>query len=169
MTPQIALGGLAVIVGVLCLTRSGRRRSGNVAASLLFGLSAGVLIGLYTVWDAYAVSALKVSPLLLDYASCFASAIVLAPIALRYKTRVADHWRDHRAGVIAIGVFNPLAYILVLFALTFTPVVYVAPLREVSVLITVALGVAVLKEGAAMHRLIWAAIILIGIALLSTA
>jgi len=82
---------------------------------------------------------------------------------------IAGHWRDHRLGVIAIAVFNPLAYILVLYALTFTPVVYVAPTREMSVLITVMMGSILLGEGDLRRRMLWAGLILVGVVLLATA
>lgn len=169
MTPQIAAGGLAVIIGVVCLTGGFKREAKKVTASILFGLGAGLLIASYTVWDAYAVSALLVPPLLLDYVSSIGRTILLAPIALKRTELVARHWREHRLGVIAIAVFNPLAYILVLYALTFTPVVYVAPTREVSVLITVLMGSVLLGEGDLRRRMLWAALILVGVALLATA
>ncbi|WP_425416973.1 hypothetical protein [Oricola indica] len=68
-----------------------------------------------------------------------------------------------------IAIFNPLAYILVLYALTFTPVAYVAPMREVSVLLTVLAGSLLLGEGRLRPRLFWAAVILSGMTLLVTA
>jgi len=169
ITPQIAAGGVAVVAGVLCLTGGFKRGARHVSASLLFGFAAGLLIGSYTVWDAYAVSALFVPPILLDYASSIGRTILLAPIAAKRKALVASHWREHRFGVVAIAVFNPLAYILVLYALTFTPVVYVAPTREVSVLITVLMGSILLSEGNLKNRLLWATLILFGVALLATA
>jgi uncharacterized membrane protein len=168
MTLQRAAGGTAVIVGVLCLTGGFRRGAKPVTASLIFGIGAGVLIGSYTVWDAYAVSTLLVPPLLLDYVSSVGRSFLLAPIALRRRALVTAHWREHRRGVIAIAVFNPLAYILVLYALTFTPVVYVAPIREVSVLITVLMGGWLLREGDLRRRLGWAALILSGVILLAS-
>jgi len=169
MSGQIAAGAAAVIVGVLFLTGGFRRGGRHVTASVLFGLGAGVLISSYTVWDAYSVSTLLVPPLLLDYASTVGRAVVLAPIAARRTKLVARHWREHRLGVIAIAVFNPLAYILVLYALTFTPVVYVAPTREMSVLITVMMGSILLGEGDLRRRMLWAGLILVGVVLLATA
>lgn len=169
VTAQMAVGAAIVISGVLMLTggiRSGARR---VSASLAFGLGAGTLIGSYTAWDAYAVAALAVPPLLLDYVSSLGRVTVLAPVAWRRRALVAQHWRGHKGAVLAIAVFNPLAYILVLYALTFTPVAYVAPTREVSVLITVLAGTVLLKEGKLRRRLGWAAFILAGMALLVTA
>jgi drug/metabolite transporter (DMT)-like permease len=168
MTAQLAAGGAAVIIGVICLTGGFKRGAKHITVSILFGIAAGILIGSYTVWDAYAVSKLVVPPLLLDYVSSIGRSILLAPIAAKRKALVAAHWREHRAGVIAIAVFNPLAYILVLYALTFTPVVYVAPIREVSVLITVLMGGLLLRESDLRRRLVWAALIVTGVALLAT-
>ena len=88
-----------------------------------------------------------IPPLLLEYSSTILRSTALAPIAMRRKAQVKHLWRDHRLAVIGIAIFNPLAYILVLVALTFTPVVYVAPAREVSVPLTVRLGTPVLGEG----------------------
>ena len=169
VTPLMAAGAAIVICGVLMLTGGIRRRADNLSASLLFGLGAGFLIGSYTAWDAYAVSALLVPPLLLDYVSSVGRAVLLAPVANRNRALVRRHWREHRSGVVVIAIFNPLAYILVLYALTFTPVAYVAPMREVSVLLTVLAGSLLLGEGRLRPRLFWAAVILSGMMLLVTA
>jgi len=169
LSPQVAAGGLLVITGVSCLTDALNRESKRFATSLLFGLGAGLLIGGYTVWDAYAVSMLLVPPLLLDYVSSIGRAILLAPVGLKRMDLVSECWQEHRFRVIAIAIFNPLAYILVLYALTFTPVVYVAPTREISVLITVLIGSILLGEGELRRRSFWAVWILIGIGLLATA
>ena len=108
-------------------------------------------------------------PLLLDYVSSVGRTILLAPIAVKRKKQIGTYWREHRFGVLAVAVFNPLAYILVLYALTFTPVVYVAPTREMSVLITVLLGSILLREGDLRRRSLWATVILSGVVLLATA
>jgi drug/metabolite transporter (DMT)-like permease len=166
---QAATGGIAVICGVLFLTGGFKRGGDRLGPSIAFGVTAGTLIGGYTVWDAHTVAALSVPPLLLDYASSIGRTFLLAPIAARRKELVAAHWRDHRGAVFAIAIFNPLAYILVLYALTFTPVIYVAPTRELSVLITVLLGSIALGEGDLRRRLTWAALIVLGVVLLASA
>ncbi|WP_319823454.1 DMT family transporter [Thalassovita sp.] len=163
---QMALGAGGIVFGVLMLTGGIRGAVRRASASLLFGLGTGVLIGGYTVWDAYAVSALLLPPVLLDYASSLGRVVLLAPVAVRRKDRVRALWRDHRGAVLVIGLFNSLAYILVLYALTFTPVAYVAPLREVSVVLSVLAGSILLHEGQLRHRLGWACVILCGMALL---
>ena len=166
LSPLAAAGGLVVVAGVLMLSGGIRLGDRRALPSLAFGVAVGVLIGSYTVLDAFAVSALLVPPLLLDYASSVGRVVLLAPLAVRRRAAVRALWAAHRWRVVAIAVFNPLAYILVLVALTFTPVVYVAPVRELSVLIAVMMGSLLLGEGDLARRLCCAAIILAGIAML---
>lgn len=167
LTVPIVVGGIAIVVGVVFLTGGFGKAARNVKSSLLFGLGAGGLIGSYTAWDAYTVSILVVPPLLLDYTSSLVRAMALAPYAVTRTAAVKQHWQEHKLAVLGIAIFNPLAYILVLTALAFTPVVYVAPAREVSVLITVVLGSVLLREGGLRRRLSWAVLIVAGMVLLT--
>ncbi len=166
ITIQMAIGAGIIILGIFMLTGGIRFGRENALTSLVFGLMVGTLIGCYTAWDAYAVSVLLISPVLLDYAANMGRAVVLTPVAIKNRTRIAELWRDHRFGVCVIAVLSPLAYILVLYAMTFTPVAYVAPLREVSVLLSVLAGSILLKEGHLKHRLQWAAVIMVGMVVL---
>ena len=168
LTAQILAGALAIVVGVLFLTGSPKSAAPRVVSSVAFGLGAGFLIGSYTVWDAYAVSVLLIPPLLVDYVSSVGRVVILLPYAAKRGGLIKEHWQKHRVGVLCIAVFNPPAYILVLYALKFTPVILVAPTREVSVLITVAMGAIFLKEGHLRQRLAWAAVIVAGVALIAT-
>jgi drug/metabolite transporter (DMT)-like permease len=93
---------------------------------------------------------------------------LLAPLAWKRRDLVSGHWRQHKWEVAGVAVFAPLAYILVLQALTFTPVTYVAPVRELSVLFTVLLGTMVLKEAEPGRRLFWAGVMVLGVAMLAT-
>ncbi|MFQ5625815.1 MAG: EamA family transporter [Methyloligellaceae bacterium] len=169
LTWPVFLGGVAIILGVVFITGGFRRGAGHAARSLVFGILAGLLIGFYTVWDAYTLRTLLVPPLLLEYTSNIMRATALTPFAAARRDEVRRLWREHRPAVVAIAIFNPLAYILVLVALTFTPVVYVAPAREVSVLITVMAGTLLLGEGDFARRMGWACLILLGMTLLSIA
>ena len=169
ITLQMGAGAGIIVFGVLMLTGGINTQVSNARVSLLFGLGTGALIGSYTAWDAYAVSVLLVPPLLQDYVSNFARVIVLAPHARRNRDAIRAQWRDHRWAVLTIATILPLAYILVLHALTFEPVSYVAPLREVSVVLTVIAGSLFLGEGNLRQRLVWAVVILGGMTLLVTA
>ena len=165
---QVAIGAVLIIFGVISLTGGFGKRSNNMSSSLLFGIGSGTFIGAYTVWDAHAVAALLIPPLVLDLASILCRMTILTPVAIKRMDLVKSHWRDYRREVLVIAIFSPLAYILVLYAMTFTPVVYVAPLRESSVLITVLLGSLVLGEGDLKRRLGWAVVIMAGVSILAT-
>lgn len=167
ISTTMAIGAAIIVFGVLMLTGGLRPDARHVATSLGFGLCTGVLIGGYTAWDAYAVSVLLVPPLLLDFATNAGRVVLLAPYAHRRKSLVVQHWREHRTGVLAIAILSPMAYILVLYAMTFTPVAYVAPTRELSVVLSVLAGSILLQEGRLPWRLGWALVVLGGMALLA--
>jgi len=169
LAASIALGGVLIILGILALTRRPSLAGTNTRfVSVAFGVSVGAFIGCYTAWDAYAVATVGVAPVLLDYATGVVRSVVLAPIAWRNRAQVQGLWSNHRREVFLIALFCPAAYILVLVALTFTPVIYVAPLREVSVLFAIILGSWLLKEGQLKSRLGWGVVILAGVAVLTS-
>lgn len=62
-----------------------------------------------------------------------------------------------------MGIFNSLAYILVLTALVFTPVSYVAPVREISILIGTVMRTQWLSEGFGIRRIAAATVMVIGV------
>jgi drug/metabolite transporter (DMT)-like permease len=136
-----------------------RARPGPVA----FALTTGVFIACYTIWDKYAVSSLHTQPILQGYAGFPVMAAVFTPVVLRDRQRLARVWRSFRPQVLGAALLSPLAYILVLIALSFTAVSAVAPTREISVLFGVLLGRRLLGEGALARRLVAAAAIVAGI------
>jgi drug/metabolite transporter (DMT)-like permease len=135
----------------------------RLSRAIVFALVTGTFIASYTLWDKYAVSTLKVPPLIQGYASLPVMALVLAPSALRQRSRTMRVWRGYRRQVTGAAVLSPLAYILVLIAMSFTAVSAVAPAREVSVLAGVLLGRRLLGEGDLARRLTAAAAIAAGI------
>lgn len=169
ITPQMGIGAAIIIFGVFMLTGGIKGDAHRTGTSLAFGLGAGLLIGSYTAWDAYTVAALAIPPVLLEIMSNLGRTALLAPVARRRKDLVRQHWQTHKLAVIAIAVLNPLAYILVLYAMRIAPVTYVAPIRELSVLLTVLAGSLILGEGHLRWRLTWAAVIFVGITTLASA
>ena len=131
--------------------------------AITFALVTGVFIAAYTLWDKYAVSTLKIPPLVQGYASLPGMALALTPLALRDRVRTAGVWATYRRQVLSAAVLTPLAYILVLTAMSFSAVSAIAPAREVSVLFGVLLGRRLLGEGSLASRLGAAATIAAGI------
>jgi drug/metabolite transporter (DMT)-like permease len=172
--PAGITGIVLVVLGVLVLGAPGRGgspapappgapASPRLSRAIVFALVTGTFIASYTLWDKYAVSTLKVPPLIQGYASLPVMALVLVPSALRHRSRTRRVWRRYRRQVTGAAVLSPLAYILVLIAMSFTAVSAVAPAREVSVLAGVLLGRRMLGEGSLARRLAAAAAIAAGI------
>ena len=173
------VGILAIIAGVVVIGVPQRPavQAGRVAADpsppgtarpsaagpITFALVTGVFIACYTIWDKYAVANLHTEPVLQGYAGFPVMALVFTPFVLRDRPRLAQVWKSFRPQVIGAAVLSPLAYILVLIALSFTAVSAIAPAREVSVLFGVLLGRRMLGEQGMARRLAAAAAIVAGI------
>lgn len=143
----LAMCGIAAIVGGVLLVSGLHRVAGPQArASVAFGLATGVLIAAYTLWDKHAMTALALSPIVYDWGGNCARCLLLAPVAARRWPEVVDAWQRHRLEAIGISILSPLAYILVLWALTWTPVSYVAPARELSILFGTIFGITIFRE-----------------------
>lgn len=138
-------------------------RAPSAIRATAFALLTGTFIASYTLWDKYAVSTLRTPPLLQGYAAFPVMFGVFALQARSAGDRTARVWRSYRPQILGAAVLAPLAYILVLIALSFTAVAAVAPAREVSVLFGVLLGRRLLGEGSLPRRLAAAAAIVAGI------
>jgi drug/metabolite transporter (DMT)-like permease len=162
---SIAIGGaLAIVAGALVLSGDPRAlRRDRAGRAVGFALATGAVIALYTLWDKTAVAVLLIPPLLYDWATVVGQAIVITPVALRRRDAVREAWTRQRGAVIGVGVLSRLAYILVLTALVVSPISYVAPAREIGILIGAILGARVLAEGHVMRRGIGAAAMVVGV------
>ena len=158
----LALTGLLLIAGNVFLLTGGLNSTAGRWA-VRYGLLTGLFIASYTLWDKVAVSALLIPPLLYDWASNVGRSILLAPLALRRRQEVQALWRSHRREVLGVAVLSPLSYLLILFVMTSTPVHYVAPAREISILIAALLGAGALAEGDAKRRLLGAVGMVLGL------
>lgn len=160
-------GTLLIVLSVFMLTGGHRALGRGQGQAILYGLATGVCIAIYTVWDGYAVGRLAAPPLIFMWLSeCF-RALLLTPSVLRNPEKLRYEWRQHRLEALVIAVLSPLAYVLVLTALTFTPVSYVAPAREISILVGAMLGARFLAEGNARRRLLAASGMVVGIIFLA--
>lgn len=165
----LALAGAGLVcLGVFTLGTTSRPADDRKRApAVTFGLITGGLIAVYTLWDKHAVGALAVPPLLLDVSANAVRGALLTPRTLRRREIVREVWRRNRREVIGVATIAPLAYILVLTALAVSPVSYVAPAREASILIGTILGVRLLREGHLGPRVAGALAIVGGLAALA--
>jgi drug/metabolite transporter (DMT)-like permease len=165
----IALGGAAMVVGgaFFLAASPSRLRQPGALHGVGFALLTGCMIASYTVVDKQAVSAVLVPPLLLDWGANLGRVIVMAPLALRNGDGVRAAWRERRGPVIAVALLCPLSYIMVLTAMAFTPVSYVAPAREISILFAALMGAHWLREGDVARRVAAAVAMALGVVALA--
>jgi drug/metabolite transporter (DMT)-like permease len=191
----LALGGAAVvvagIVGIGLSTGAGKRPGTHGAAStndaadatnaatgiarthrmlgpgILYGLLTGVTIAVYTLWDAFTVNDLGVSPVAFMVGCSLGEVVLLAPALIGRRAEVAAVWRQYRRQVVIVGVLSPLSYILVLSAIQLAPVSLVAPARELSVVLVSLAGWLILREPRPAQRMAGAVVVLGGVAMLA--
>ncbi|MBL8511563.1 MAG: EamA family transporter [Betaproteobacteria bacterium] len=163
---RLAVAG-ALLIGVSAFALTGNpamlfRHKASSGAG--FALLCGTMIACYTLWDKQAVAAFLIPPVVFDWGANLCRVLILAPMThWREPGAMQRAWREHRAAVLAIGVMSPLSYILVLTAMVFTPVSYVAPARELSILFAALLGTQALKEGNPRRRLLAALGMVLGV------
>jgi len=161
----LAVGGALLIIGgaIVLTTNLSQLRHTGAQDAVLYALITGLFIAAYTIWDKQAVSRFAIAPLVLDWGANVGRAVFLTPFALTYPDQTIAEWRQHKYEAIGCAVLIPLAYILILTAMQFTPVSYVAPAREISILIGTIMGARLLGEGDAPRRLAGACAMVIGI------
>ena len=165
----LALAGTGLIaLGVVVLTGDPRAliRSG-AGRSVVYALLTGGTIAAYTLWDKLAVGPTAIPPLVYFAGTMSVQVLLLAPWAARHRADVGVTWRAYRREAIGAGVLASLSYVLMLTALATSPVSYVAPAREIGILVGVLLGARLLAEGDARRRLVGAAAMLLGIVALA--
>lgn len=162
------VGALLICGGAVLLTGNLRRlqERGSLPA-VGFALLTGGMIASYTLVDKIAVAAYLVPPILQDWAANLGRVLLMTPLALRHKNELLPTWCRARKAIIAVAVLCPLSYILVLTAMVFTPVSYIAPAREISILVATVMGTQLLAEGEAPRRLAAAGTMVAGIVCLA--
>ena len=151
-------GGIFLIAGGPALWRHGHDPVQQVRtrAGVRWGLITGAMIASYSVVDGYAIKVLAIGPVLLDYACNVLRLPLQLPTMLRERPALLQAWRSQWRYALVVSTLGPLAYILVLYALTLAPLSHVAPARELSMLVAAMLGGRLLGEDDRRLRLVGA-------------
>ena len=150
---------LVVTVGLASFVRRG-----TPFVEIRYALLTAVLIGVYTVIDASG-SRHSTNGFAYGIVLTFAAAVALTVVNVgrgrgpAFAAAVRRSWPRY----LVSGVFLALAYSLVLVAVRYAPVGYVATLRESSVVLGAALGWLVLKERLGRPRLISSIVVTVGL------
>lgn len=169
VSTQGLLGVLLVVAGIfgshlpalgtLATTREARHAIGFAALT-------GLMTAGYSLVNKVGVS---VVPVPVYGVAVFATNAVLMTIVLRVRgiTPIGRDtpWR----ATIAIGVLMMTAYLAIMSAMAIAPVSYVVAAREVSIVVSAALGAITLKERHPLSRVAGAAVIFAGLAVIALA
>jgi drug/metabolite transporter (DMT)-like permease len=161
----LAIGGAIMVVGSVFLLTGGPKALAAIGSrwGIGFGLMTGFVIAIYTLWDKHAVSVLLISPIIYDWTVGLIRTTALTPYVLRNRDALRNCWRLYRREALGVAILSPLAYLLVLTAMISSPVSYVAPAREISILIGAIYGARLLREGDVQRRLMAASGMVAGI------
>ncbi len=171
----LAVSGIVfIILGIYIVSWWGRFREIIVQplvvlrdAGIGYAILTGLIITSYTLVDKRGVE--HIQPFLYMYLLTLGAAFGLAPYVLvtHGLAPVKREWRRNFWPIVASGVLVFLAYGLALTAFSFSRVSYVAPAREVGIVIGVLMGVFVLKEPFGGGRLLGSAMIVAGLVLIA--
>jgi len=163
-TPVALVGALFIGIGILVITGNPLSyEKSDSRKSILYALLCGTAIAGYTVVDKIAVSTYLLPPLLMDWSTNLGRVLLLTPYSLKNWDKVKEQWATHKKEALGVAILSPLAYILVLTAMVFSPVSYIAPAREISILIGAIAGAKLLSESNLKVRLAGAGIMLLGL------
>ena len=171
-----ALGIASILCGIVLLSLKAESPEGGrskVRAGLVWGTLTGLCIAGYTFCDAWAVQQnTGLTPASFYFPSIALRVVCLAPFVLLARDgmgQIRDVFSDpvKRKALAVVTAGSPGAYILVLYAMTMAPLAYVAPTREVGMMVGVLFGAALLKEKLSPARLAGIAAMVSGVALIA--
>ncbi|MFC1903542.1 EamA family transporter [Chloroflexota bacterium] len=176
VTLQAAFGIAAVVTGIYTTYWWGHFRQILQEPFKIFketgaryALLTGLTIAIFSVWDKVGIQ--YVNPLLYMYLLALGSALLLTPLILRANgiSTIINEGRSNARNITISGLLLFSAYGLILLALQFSQVSYIAPCREVGIAMGVALGIFVLKEPSGKGRIIGSCLIVLGLILIALA
>lgn len=160
-----AAGILLISVGIFSL---GRHQTGGNLKGFYLALPVGLSIVAYSLVDKIGVSCLH--PVIYIWITWTVAAIVLSLFILpSYRNQLLRLIKEYGLYGLIIGGGSIGAYLMILFALTSTPVSYVAAIREFAIVLGVAGGFVFLGERVTVQKIIGIAAILLGIILVKAA
>ena len=168
-SPLSLAGAFMIIAGSIWIGLTGSRATAFGPAQLRgigFALLCGLMIATYTVWDQQSVTTIGVPVMLFYWGTIVMRVMITAPALWIDRVAIRQWIRSDLRLLLIVAVLSPLAYMLVLWAMTLAPLSTVAPAREISILLGVIAGAKLLQEGKMLSRLGAAGLMLAGIVLI---
>lgn len=166
---EALIGIILIISGIISIAGDPRTILSSIKKdkSLMYAFLCGLSIASYTIFDKIAVSVIMLPPILLDWLSNLGRVVLLTPYALSRKNQVKQLFLHHKKEAFTVAILSPLSYILALTAMVSIPVYYVAPVRELSILIGTFFGVKFLSEKLTKIKLVGICLMTIGVITIS--
>jgi drug/metabolite transporter (DMT)-like permease len=165
----IAIGAILLVGGGIAWLGLSARRSGTRRSGLGWAVLTAICTATYSMVDKAGV--MRSNPLAYVVSVFAWDALVMTPYVFfrRGPRRVHEIWRNNKGPLVWSGLLSLAAYLLVLIAMRFTQVSYVATLRESSVILGTFLGWRVLGDPLGGQRVVASIIVTLGLILLATA
>jgi drug/metabolite transporter (DMT)-like permease len=129
----------------------------------------GLIIAGYTISDKTALNH-DLNPVTLSLFDVSGNVLGLLPAVIAASWgELRKEWDLDRARIVGAGLLAPVGYLLVLIALTTTRVSYIAPSREVGIVIGTAMGVLLLHEGFGLTRIWGSTLVVAGVVVIALA
>ena len=164
-------GALPLVLGMLS-TKAGQSHAAQLEAhnqqraGLIWGVATGFCIAAYTLIDGWAVKTTGIVVVAYYTLNLMGRVLLMLPWVLRDTRGLVRCAREHGRNALLVGVLSTLAYVMVLSAAQIAPLSYVAPLREVSMLLGMILGASVLREALTWQRITGTVLVVAGTACL---
>jgi drug/metabolite transporter (DMT)-like permease len=160
--------GVAVIVaGTFALSGLSFRGGDKMAVSVSYAILCGLMVSSYTLIDKVAVASAGVSPFVLDFINNLGRSLLLMPAAFRDPAKLKETARRNWRDAVIVAVLSPFSYLLILFAMQYAPVSLIAPIRQLSIVISGVIGIRFLQERKTKIKLIGIGATFCGVVLLS--
>ena len=136
------------------------RHKGSFFALMAATVSAG-----YGLFSKLGVSA--ANPFVFVYLAFMFAALFYTPLVLLKSSGIYSQLKQYKKEIVQIGFLDMFGYSLILLALSLGQLSYVFALRQISIVLSVVLGVYVFNESCGRMRLAASGIIFVGVLLIS--
>lgn len=155
-----------IIVGSYLLSEISMSKGKNNKASIVYALLCGLIVSLYTLTDKYAVGILLLPPMVLDWFNNIGRCIILAPYALKNYNKTLHNFKNNLKEIFIVAILSPFSYLLVLYAMRLSPISLIAPLRQISILLSSLFGIRLLYEERNTTKMVGISITFLGLIIL---
>ncbi|GGD55645.1 DMT family transporter [Paenibacillus nasutitermitis] len=166
LSPWGWMGLICIVLGFCITSGMNFSRSKNVIPLrvILLTIAVGMCTMSYVLVDK--INLQHFSPVVLLEVSNIGFMLGLMPFIRFKQVRWKKEWKENGVVLMMGSILSPGSYLLFLFAMSLTPLTYVAPLREIGTVIGTLAGIYLLKETKELSRLVSAGMIFAGILLI---